>query len=131
MKYVLDTNTVIYFFKNMGNVAMNLFQLRPEQIAIPAVVLYELQVGILKSNNPNKRIQQLNTLLKQIKVLPFSQQTAFYAAQIRQSLEKKGTPIGNYDVLIAASALETQATLVTHNTREFSRIENLQLTDWF
>lgn len=131
MKYVLDTNTVIYFFKNMGNVASNLFKQRPEQIAIPAVVFYELQVGILKSNNPDKRIEQLETLLKQIVLLPFSEKTAIYAAQIRCTLEQKGTPIGAYDVLIAASALEHQATLVTHNTKEFSRIEHLLLTDWF
>lgn len=94
MKYVLDTNTVIYFFKNMGNVAQHLFACRPEQIAIPAIVLYELQVGILKSTHPAKRIAQLHHLLKQIKVIPFSEREAEYAAQIRTALEKKGLPIG-------------------------------------
>lgn len=131
MKYVLDTNTVIYFFKEMGNVASNLFQYRPEEIAIPSIVLYELKVGILKSNSPTKRIAQLEIFLKQVRVLPFTDTEANVAAFIRADLEKKGMPIGPYDTLIAATALANQATLVTHNTAEFSRITDLPLTDWF
>lgn len=131
MKYLLDTNTVIYFFKNSGDVVSNLFKHHPKQIAISAIVLYELQLGILKSSDPTKRIKQLASLLNNIEVIPFTDKTAYYAAQIRKNLEQKGTPIGHCDMLIAATALERNATLVTHNTREFSRIENLALTDWF
>lgn len=131
MKYVLDTNTVIYFFKGMGNVANQLRTHHPSQVAIPAVVLYELNVGILKSDNPTKRISQLKILLEQVAVLPFTQEEADIAAKIRVDLEKKGTPIGAYDILIAAAALSHQATLVSHNTKEFSRINGLNLVDWF
>ncbi len=59
MKYFLDTNTAIYFFKGMGEVSKNFFACNPSDIAIPSVVLYELQVGILKSTHPEKRTQQL------------------------------------------------------------------------
>lgn len=131
MKYLLDTNTIIYFFKDSGKVTANLFKQCPEQVAMPAIVLYELQVGILKSTDPTKRIKQLTSLLNDIDVIPFTEKTAYYAAQIRKDLEQKGTPIGDCDILIAAIAMEHQATLVTHNTREFSRVENLEITDWF
>lgn len=129
--YALDTNTVIYFFKGMGNVASHLFSVPPHEIVLPAVVLYELQVGIAKSTSPEKRSRQLNELLTVVHVLPFAEQEAFIAARIRATLEKAGTPIGPLDVMIAGIALANQTTLVTHNTKEFSRIDGLRLEDWF
>ncbi|MCQ8105754.1 type II toxin-antitoxin system VapC family toxin [Methylomonas sp. SURF-2] len=129
--FALDTNTVIYFFKGIGKVASRLFSLPPHEIALPAVVLYELQVGIAKSSSPEKRSNQLNELLTVVRVLPFTEHEAAITARIRASLEKAGTPIGPLDMMIAGIALANQATLVTHNTKEFSRIDGLQLEDWF
>lgn len=129
--YALDTNTVIYFFKGMGNVATHLFGLPPHEIVLPAVVLYELEVGIAKSISPEKRRTQLNELLTVVRVLPFTEKEAEITARIRATLEKAGTPIGSLDILIAGTALANQATLVTHNTKEFSRIVSLRLEDWF
>lgn len=129
--YALDTNTVIYFFKGMGNVATHLFSLPPYEIALPSVVLYELQVGIAKSNSPEKRKNQLAELLTVVRVLPFTEHETSITAQLRATLEKAGTPIGPLDMMIAGIALANQATLVTHNTKEFSRISGLRLEDWF
>ncbi|SJM89867.1 Ribonuclease VapC [Crenothrix polyspora] len=129
--YALDTNTVIYFFKGMGNVAAHLFSVPPHEITLPSVVLYELQVGIAKSTSPEKRRNQLNELLTVVRVLPFTEHETAITAQLRATLEKAGTPIGPLDTMIAGIALANQATLVTHNTKEFSRIENLRLEDWF
>jgi tRNA(fMet)-specific endonuclease VapC len=129
--YALDTNTVIYFFKNMGNVAPHLFSLPPYEIALPSVVLYELEVGIAKSTAPEKRRTQLNELLTFIRVLPFTEREAAISAKVRAKLEKAGTPIGSLDMMIAGTALANKATLVTHNTKEFSRIDSLRLEDWF
>ncbi|WP_230659141.1 type II toxin-antitoxin system VapC family toxin [Psychrobacter sp. I-STPA10] len=131
MKYVLDTNTLIYFFKGMGQVASYIYNCHPQDIAIPAIVLYELYVGIEKSTHPNKRITQLETLLTQVQVLPFNQQEAKISAMIRAQLEQNGTPIGHYDIQIAGTTLTHNAILVTHNTKEFSRVEGLQIIDWF
>ena len=128
--YVLDTNTLIYFFKGQGNVANRIFSEAPKDIAIPAIVIFELQTGIAKSNSPQKRTQQLKTLLDAVKVLPFSTSEASAAANIRAQLEKKGKPMGPYDVLIAGTVLAHQATLVSHNLREFKRIQNLKTEDW-
>ncbi len=129
--FALDTNTLIYFFKGQGRVAETFLQQSPQNIGIPAIVLYELQVGIGKSTSPEKRIEQLNALLSVVSILPFDQAEAKTAAQIRVSLEEKGQPIGAYDILIAATALANRSVLVTCNTNEFSRIENLSLVDWY
>jgi len=131
MKYVLDTNTLIYFFKKLGKVSENLLSKSPSDIAIPAIVLYELEVGIGKSQTPQKRIAQLHDFVSLTNIIPFGFAEAKCAAGIRVRLEKKGIPIGPYDVLIAASALASNWTLVTHNKEEFSRIEGLKLEDWY
>ena len=98
---------------------------------ISSIVYYELKVGIAKSNAPEKRLYQLNSLVSQISLLAFTEKEANTASHIRATLERKGIPIGALDTLIAATAIANNATLVTHNTGEFSRVTELQLTDWF
>jgi tRNA(fMet)-specific endonuclease VapC len=129
--YVLDTNTLIYFFKGKGRVGERLLSEAPVDIAIPAVVIFELQTGIAKSSSQMKRTKQLNGLISTVKVLPFSLEEARASATIRAQLESKGTPIGPYDVLIAGTALAHQGTLVSHNLSEFKRVKGLKTQDWF
>ena len=129
--WVLDTNTLIYFFKGEGNVAESLFNKTPADIGIPSIVLYELQVGIAKSTWPEKRSAQLAELMAVVQVLPFHQQEAKAAAEIRASLEAEGNPIGPYDTLIAGTALAHGAILVSRNTREFARVKGLRVEDWY
>jgi len=129
--YVLDTNTLIYYFKGMGNVADKLLQTAPRDVAIPAVVLYELEVGLAKSNDTTKRRKQLDDFIALMTVLPMDMKAAKAAANIRATLETKGTPIGAMDTLIAGITLANQGVLVTHNTKEFSRVQGLVLEDWF
>jgi tRNA(fMet)-specific endonuclease VapC len=131
MKYCLDTNTLIYFFKGQGDVSNRLLATPPREIAIPAVVIFELEVGIGKSTSPRKRIAQLQEILSLVNIISFGQSEAKCAAGIRIKLEKQGTPIGPYDILIAASALTNNSILVTHNTREFERIAGLKIEDWY
>jgi tRNA(fMet)-specific endonuclease VapC len=129
--YVLDTNTLIYFFKGLGNVHNALLKKAPNNIGIPTIVLYELEVGIAKSNSSDKRIAQLEALTSIVNILPFGMNEVRCAAAIRADLETKGTPIGPYDVLIAGTAMSNKGILVTHNIKEFERIEGLQLEDWY
>lgn len=129
--WVLDTNTLIYFFKGEGQIADELFRHPPTDIAIPTIVVYELQVGIAKSSSPQKRARQLEELLSVIQVVPFHQREARVAADIRASLEKRGTPIGPYDTLIAGTALAHGATLVSRNTKEFRRVKTLRVENWY
>lgn len=129
--YLLDTNTVIYYFKNLGQVADRLLSHSPDQIAIPAVVVYELETGIAKSTQPEKRRAQLDTLLRTVAIWPFALAEAQATATLRATLEKAGQPLGPMDYLIAGTALAHQAILVTHNTREFSRAPGLLCEDWY
>jgi tRNA(fMet)-specific endonuclease VapC len=129
--YALDTNSVIYFFKGMGRVAERLLRTPPQEIALPAVVFYELEVGIAKSTAPERRQLQLEELIRRVRILPFGAAEARTTARIRATLEKAGQPIGPLDCLIAGTALQHGATLVTHNVRELSRIEGLSVEDWF
>ncbi len=129
--YILDTNTLIYFFKGIGNVADVLLSKSPKDISIPSIALYEIEVGIAKSTNPEKRRNQLESLVEFVNISSFSSKEAEAAAMIRADLESKGTPIGPYDILIAGTALSTNATLVTHNIKEFKRVSGLHLEDWY
>jgi tRNA(fMet)-specific endonuclease VapC len=129
--YVLDTNTLIYYFKGMGNVSENLLDKTPKDIGIPAIVLFELEVGIAKSKAPRKRTQQLREITSIVNIIPFGDKEAKVSASIRTKLEKQGLQIGPYDLLIGGSAVANQAILVTHNTKEFERIENLGIEDWY
>jgi len=131
MKYCLDTNTLIYFFKGMGNVSNRLLATPPGEIAIPAVVLYELEVGIGKSTSPRKRINQLQEITALVDIISFGLAEARCASSIRIKLERQGIPIGPYDILIAASTLVNNSTLVTHNTSEFERVSGLKIEDWY
>ena len=128
--YILDTNTLIYFFNGVGNVADNLLAVSPKDIGIPAVVLYELEYGISKSTSPKKRTKQLEELCALVEVLAFGNEEAKISATVRASLEKKGTPIGPYDVMIAGTAISRQGILVTNNTKEFRRVPKLKIIDW-
>ena len=129
--FVLDTNTLIYFFKSAGRVANHLLATPPKDVAIPSVVLYELEVGIANSSRPTRRRSQLDELAAAVSVLPFDQQAARSAADIRAKLERHGKGIGPLDTLIAGTALSCGGVLVTHNTKEFGRIEGLRQVDWF
>ena len=131
MKYLLDTNTLIYFFKGVGNISNRLLSIAPNEIGIPAIVLYELEVGIAKSSSPRKRISQLKEFTELVNVIPFGLAEAKAAARIRAKLEKRGMPIGPYDILIAGCARANNLILVTHNIIEFKRIEGLRLEDWY
>ena len=114
----------------MGNVAGNLLAASPKDIGIPAVVLYELEFGIAKSTSPKKRKKQLEELCALVVVLTFGEEEARISAIIRASLEKKGTPIGPYDILIAGTALGKQGVLVTNNTKAFRRVPGLEIINW-
>lgn len=129
--YLLDTNTVIYFFKGQGRVAERLLAVPPAEVALPSIVVYELSVGALRSGNPERRRKDLQELIAVSAVLPFGPQEAAAAAQIRHDLERAGVTIGPYDILIAGAALSRGATLVSHNTGEFSRVQGLSLEDWY
>lgn len=129
--YLLDTDTVIYYVRGQGNVALRLLASNPAEIAMSTITLYELEVGVAKSVQPEQRLQKLNALVESVMILPFGEAAARQAGRVRALLEKQGTPIGAMDYLIAGVALAHSAVLVTHNLAEFSRVPGLICVDWF
>jgi tRNA(fMet)-specific endonuclease VapC len=128
--YALDTSTVVDYLRGRGRVAERLFSTPIGDVRLPSIVLYELEVGVEKSQAADRRRRDLKELAEALVVLPFGAAEARTAARIRTTLEAAGRSIGPHDVLIAATALTNGAVLVTHNVREFRRVEGLQLEDW-
>lgn len=131
MTYVLDTNTVGYFFRGEGRVAERLLATPPRDIAVPAIVTYELRYGVARVPKAKRLAEQLEALLGWVTILPFDDAVSQVAAQIRVQLERAGRPIGPLDTLIAATAVAANATLITRNTSEFARVRDLRVESWF
>ena len=130
-RFLLDTCVISDFIKGEPGTLHALKSCRPADTAISAITMFEIDYGLALNPQRAKKIASLITGLTQsIQILPFTGATGRYAADIRAELKRKGTPIGPYDVLIAGTALEHELTLVTANTGEFSRLEQLDLIDW-
>lgn len=129
---ILDSNAISYYFRGDPQVVPRLQALQPIDIAVPAIVVYELRYDLLRLtlDAAQPRLDALAKFLRPLQVLPFDTECAAHAARIRVTLEAAGTPIGPHDTLIAATALRHQATLVTRNVREFSCVPGLQWVNW-
>ena len=131
MKYMLDTNICIYAVKKKFLcLSENLTAHYDEGICISSIVKSEIEYGICKSAVPEKNRRAFEILLKDFPVLPYDESAAKEYGEIRAALEKIGTPIGGNDLLIAAHCRALNYILVTHNLKEFSRVENLEIEDW-
>jgi len=131
MKYFLDTNICIYALKStFPKIQERMEDLSPSDIAIPSMVKAELYYGALKSQTKNKVLSALDKFLSPFEIIPFGDMEIMAYAKIRANLEKVGKIIGPNDIIIAATALSHGATLVTHNIREFERVQDLLLEDW-
>ncbi|MEL6909437.1 MAG: type II toxin-antitoxin system VapC family toxin [Cyanobacteria bacterium J06598_4] len=129
--YLLDTNVCIVYLKGKSsNVNQRLKSLKRNNIAVCSVVKAELFYGSMRSNNPKKALQIQKTFVEQFISLPFDDRCALIYGKLRAKLASAGTPIGSNDLLIAAIALTHDLILVTHNVREFSRVNGLKLEDW-
>ena len=127
---LLDTNICIYIINARPPAVLARFQQhRLGDIGLCSVVAAELAYGVAKSGSARNR-QALEMFLAPLAVLPFDAAAFWAYGTLRADLERRGTPIGVLDTLIAAHALSQQALLVTHNTREFTQVSGLQLADW-
>lgn len=131
MTYLLDTNACILHLRSGAGspIAKRLSGLKQSDVAINAVVRSELLYGAMRGDSASAKVQ-LALFLAAMPCLPIDEPCADAAAHIRHDLAVKGTPIGPYDLLIAATAIAYSLTLVTHNTREYARVTGLRLEDW-
>lgn len=131
MKYILDTNVCIHLLNgSKQNILKKIEDIEIEDILIPSIVRYELFYGAYKSKYKEKSLHLLRNFLENFSTMIFDENIAEIAGKIRADLDAKGTPIGPYDLIIAACAIHKNLTLITHNTKEFSRIDNLIIEDW-
>ena len=129
--FLLDTNICIFLMKNKyPELVKKLLSSDPSEIAVSSITVYELEYGAAKSQWPEKNRNNVKLFLAPFTIIPFDSNDAITAGEIRHTLEKAGTPIGPYDLQIAAQGLARGFTVVTHNTGEFSRVPNLRITDW-
>ncbi len=129
--FLLDTNVCIQFLRGKNALVRQRLAARPvHEVRLCSVVLAELYVGTLGSAQPAKHRADVDQFAAPYLILPFDELAADFYARIRHHLESLGTPIGPYDLQIAAIALANNCTLVTHNTAEFSRVPGLVLEDW-
>lgn len=128
MKYLLDTNILIFCLRNSS--MMDKLVSQQHEVAISIFSHYELTVGVEKIASKalkEKHSGQVETLLSGLKILPFDSKESICAAQVRVSLERKGIKIGAVDNLLAGTALAHKLTLISDNTKEFSRVRGLEV----
>ena len=131
MRYLLDTNVCVVYVNGRSRAVRQRLQAADlEEVAVCSVVKTELFYGAMRSNNPARTLQRQQRFLQIFESLPFDDLSAEIAARIRAQLAVSGTPIGSNDLLIAAIALANNLMIVTHNTREFSRVPGLRIDDW-
>ena len=131
MRYLLDTNVCVMYLNGRSSAIRDRLISTPiDDMAVCSVVKAELFYGAMRSNNPTRTLERQQDFLERFVSLPFGDESALLFGQIRASLASAGTPIGAYDLQIAAIALANNLTLVTHNTREFERVNGLQFEDW-
>ena len=127
---LLDTNVIVHYLKGDPAIVARIHSASRGELAIPAIVVYELEYGTLRSTLPARRRRELEAGLAHLQHVPFDSAAAMAAASIRVELEKRGLTIGPLDLFIAGTAVSRGATLVTNNAAEFSRVPGLRVLDW-
>ena len=130
IKFLLDTNIVIYTIKNRPQEVRQAFKRHQGQMAISTVTWGELVFGAEKSMQPEKNQADIDAMAARLEVLPFDEGAAAHFGQIRAELYSKGKPIGPYDMMIAGHARSMGLILITNNCKEFERIQGLRLDNW-
>jgi len=131
MKLMLDTNICIYLIKQQpASVLKRFLEYQVGDIGISSITLSELRYGVAKSKHREKNAKALDGFIIPLDIASFDEEAALAYGEIRANLERSGTLIGAMDMLIAAHAVSLRVSLVTNNTREFSRVPGLDVLDW-
>ena len=129
MRYLLDTDSVSYALRGHGDVAERIKKRRPSELCLSAITLAELRFGADRKGS-RKLHGLIDVLAAAIEVAPFDERAAAEFGRVGSVLAERGTPIGELDGLIAAHAVALRCTLVTNNTRHFSKVPGLSLENW-
>lgn len=130
LKYMLDTNIVIFTIKNKPSHLLPLFNENQSMLCISSITLMELVYGAEKSKKTAQNLAVIESFCARLAVLDYDEAAAYHSGQIRAELAKIGQPIGPYDAMIAGHARSLGLTVVTNNMNEFSRVEGVRVIDW-
>ena len=130
LKYMLDTNIVIYVIKRRPLEVLATFNQHAGQMCISSITLSELLHGVEKSAQPDHNLRQVESFVSRLDVLDYTSKASAHYGDIRSNLEKKGKTIGVNDIHIAGHARSEGLILVTNNLKEFERVEALRLDNW-
>lgn len=130
LKYLLDTNIVIYVLKRRPKEVLDIFNANASRMAISSITLSELMYGAEKSLNTDKNLEAVEEFVSHLEVLPYDAKASQHYGQIKAASEKKGQIICENDIHIAAHAISHGLILVSNNVREFKRVPNLALENW-
>lgn len=131
MRYLIDTNICIYVINNRPPEVRRIFEGHSSsESAVSVITMLELKVGAHKSQLPLSRLDLIDRFASPMTHLPFTDDDAAVAAELRAGLERRGTPIGPYDLLVAAQALNRNLTIITSNETVFRRVPGLKLDNW-
>lgn len=129
MNYLLDTNICVFLFRGKYGVNAKINEVGIENCCISEVTVAELQYGVACSTDKEKNASVLESFLQDIKVIPFTSITQCFANE-KARLRKLGTPIDDFDLLIACSAIVSNSILVTDNVKHFAKVENITIENW-
>lgn len=131
MRYLIDTNICIYVINNRPPEVRRIFEGHSSsESAVSVITMLELKVGAHKSQLPLSRLDLIDRFASPMTHLPFTDDDAAVAAELRAGLERRGTPIGPYDLLVPAQALNRNLTIITSNETVFRRVPGLKLDNW-
>ena len=131
IQYMLDTNICIYIIKKKPENVLDRFrQTQVSDIGISSITLSELEYGVMKSTRPEQNKLALAQFIAPMEISAYDDVAAQHYGKIRANLERRGTPIGSLDMLIAAHALSLKSVLITNNESEFKRVSNLKIGNW-
>lgn len=130
LKYLLDTNIVIYVIKRRPLAALEIFNREQGRMAVSAITVAELVHGAEKSQFPARNLAVIEDFFSRLAILPYTPEAAWHYGSIRAALEREGQTIGVNDLHIAGHARSLGLTLVSNNLREFERVPGLLLENW-
>ncbi len=130
IKYMLDTNIVIYTLNNRPDTVRKQFIAHQGQLCISTVTLMELYYGAEKSSDPERNLAEIEQFAGRLAVFDYDAEAAAHTGQLRAELKATGTPLGPYDQMIAGHARSAGLIVVTNNVREFKRVPGLRVENW-
>ncbi|MBX2895147.1 MAG: type II toxin-antitoxin system VapC family toxin [Cyclobacteriaceae bacterium] len=128
-KYLLDTNICIYFLSNEYNIKEKIEKAGLENCLVSETTIAELKFGAENSQNKEKNLKTIEAFLKKFSIIPIYNSLDIYAKE-KARLRKKGQPLDDFDLLIGATAISNDFTLVTRNISDFNRMDGIEIENW-